>query len=136
MWRFISFPINEQSPFTNFLHCLWQDDDSDELDEEFEKLKNSNIKSRRLKVMEEIQLAEGALQDTKVALKKSEEQVRFIFIALFFHSFTSSWQLFKASMARPQIWHILNEIQIYSQCEKFSVKEMTTSTKSINDVQL
>ena len=52
-----------------------KDDDSDELDEEFEKLKNANIKSRRLKVMEEIQLAEGALQDSKLALKKSEEQV-------------------------------------------------------------
>ena len=54
-----------------------QDDDSDELDEEFEKLRNSNIKSRRLKVMEEIQLAEGALQDSKVALKKAQEQVGF-----------------------------------------------------------
>ena len=56
------------------------------MDEEFEKLKNSNLKSRRLKVLEEIQLAEGALQDSKVALKKSEEQVRLIFIAMFFHS--------------------------------------------------
>lgn len=72
-------------------YIVWQDDDSDELDEEFEKLKNSNIKSRRLKVLEEIQLAEGALQDTKVALKKSEEQVRLMFKAMFFHSFTSNW---------------------------------------------
>lgn len=56
--------------------ALLQDDDSDELDEEFEKLRNSNIKSRRLKVMEEIQLAEGALQDSKVALKKAQEQVK------------------------------------------------------------
>ena len=52
-----------------------QDDDADELDEEFEKLKNSNIKSRRLKVLEEISLAEKEVEDTKVALKKSEEQV-------------------------------------------------------------
>lgn len=59
------------------LPFILQDDDSDELDEEFEKLRNSNIKSRRLKVMEEIQLAEGALQDSKVALKKAQEQVGF-----------------------------------------------------------
>lgn len=45
------------------------------MDEEFEKLKNSNLKSRRLKVMEEIALAEGALEDSKKALKKCEEQV-------------------------------------------------------------
>ncbi|XP_068697910.1 dynein axonemal heavy chain 8-like [Montipora foliosa] len=56
--------------------ALLQDDDSDELDEEFEKLKNSNMKCRRLKVMEEIQLAENALKDSKVALKKAEEQVK------------------------------------------------------------
>lgn len=59
------------------LPFILQDDDSDELDEEFEKLRNSNIKSRRLKVMEEIQLAEGALQDSKLALKKAQEQVGF-----------------------------------------------------------
>ena len=62
---------------------MWQDDDTDELDEEFEKLKNSNIKSRRLKVLEEIQLAESALEESKVALKKSEEQVRHIPAMLF-----------------------------------------------------
>ena len=45
------------------------------MDEEFEKLKNSNLKSRRLKVIEEIRLAEGALEDSKKALKKCEEQV-------------------------------------------------------------
>lgn len=59
----------------SFRPFKFKDDDSDELDEEFEKLRNSNIKSRRLKVMEEIQLAEGALQDSKVALKKAQEQV-------------------------------------------------------------
>ena len=47
----------------------------DELDEEFEKLKNSKMKSRRLKVMEEISTAEANLEDAKVALKKSEQQV-------------------------------------------------------------
>ena len=61
----------------SFRPFKFKDDDSDELDEEFEKLRNSNIKSRRLKVMEEIQLAEGALQDSKVALKKAQEQVGF-----------------------------------------------------------
>ncbi|CAH3196290.1 unnamed protein product, partial [Porites evermanni] len=55
--------------------ALLQDDEADELDEEFEKLKNSNLKSRRLKVIEEIKLAEGALEDSKKALKKCEEQV-------------------------------------------------------------
>lgn len=89
------FSFSSQFPCTNFLpdllspHCIPQDDETDELDEEFEKLKNSNIKSRRLKVLEEIQLAEGALQDSKVALKKSEEQVRLV-LAMFFNSFTSS----------------------------------------------
>ena len=45
------------------------------MDEEFEKLKNSNLKSRRLKVIEEMKLAEGALEDSKKALQKCEEQV-------------------------------------------------------------
>ena len=60
---------------TDSLALFEQDDEADELDEEFEKLKNSNLKSRRLKVMEEIALAEGALEDSKKALKKCEEQV-------------------------------------------------------------
>jgi len=71
------------------------------LDEEFEKLRNSNIKSRRLKVFEEIHLAEGALKDSKAALKKSREQV--CLIAMFFNSFISSRLLFKISIVIPQI---------------------------------
>ena len=52
------------------------------MDEEFEKLKNSNLKSRRLKVIEEIKLAEGALEDSKKALKKCEEQVGLILVQI------------------------------------------------------
>lgn len=56
--------------------ALLQDDEADELDEEFEKLKKTNIKSRQLKVLEAISHAEDEVKETKVALKKSEEQVK------------------------------------------------------------
>ena len=56
-------------------NSLLQEEEMDELDEEFERLKNSKLKTKKLKVMEQIALAEGNLEDTKVALKKAEDQV-------------------------------------------------------------
>ena len=54
---------------------LLYDDEEDELDQEFEKIKNAKMKSRRIKVMEQITTAEGALEEAKVQLKKAEQSV-------------------------------------------------------------
>lgn len=54
---------------------LLYDDEEDELDQEFEKIKNAKMKSRRIKVIEQITSAEGALEDARVQLKKAEQNV-------------------------------------------------------------
>lgn len=57
-------------------NTLLVDDDEDELDEEFEKIKNAKMKSRQIKVIEEIATAEVSVQEAKVQLKKAEQLVR------------------------------------------------------------
>lgn len=59
-------------------NTLLNDDEEDELDEEFEKIKNAKLKSRTIKVMEEISAAEMSVQEAKVQLKKAEQQVKCI----------------------------------------------------------
>ena len=54
---------------------LLYDDEEDELDEEFEKIKNAKMKSRKIKVMEHIATAEVSLQEAKVQLRKAEQLV-------------------------------------------------------------
>ncbi|EDO26689.1 predicted protein, partial [Nematostella vectensis] len=52
---------------------LLQVDEEDELDEEFEKIKMAKMKSRKLKVLEEMALAEQTLVEAKAQLKKAED---------------------------------------------------------------
>ncbi|EDO44670.1 predicted protein, partial [Nematostella vectensis] len=54
---------------------LLQVDEEDELDEEFEKIKMAKMKSRKLKVLEEMALAEQTLVEAKAQLKKAEDHV-------------------------------------------------------------
>lgn len=56
-------------------NSLLQEDELDELDEEFERMKNSKLQTQKLQIMEEIALAENKLTETTGALKKAEEQV-------------------------------------------------------------
>lgn len=54
---------------------LLLDDEKDELDEEYERMKLAKLKSKKARTVEEITMAQREEEMLKVDLKKAEEQV-------------------------------------------------------------
>lgn len=69
---FIAMIDNEIEDEDTFLLL---DDEKDELDEEYERMKLAKLKSKKARTVEEITMAQREEEMLKVDLKKAEEQV-------------------------------------------------------------